>query len=508
MKSELKKKGVFNLSEDLILLLRKNKKDHQKIKRIILKNKTNFGLIFNDKNFTLAVTDIINSYPIFFNKKTKKFSFNARKIFTNEDRVNQTYLKEFISSGYNCEDRTIMDNIKKVQAGEYYIYNKIKNKLKKYTYYSYIPSFKNQKNNLSSLSKVFDSVFNRVDKITKDKPICLFLSAGLDSRFLACKLHEMGKKNLICVSYGISNNFESREAAKVAKKLNIEWKHINPSKKKCRDLLVSGLVEKFWRTHDNLSCLPSLREFFVLNEIKEKEIIPQDAVIINGQSGDFITGGHTNVVLNQKVKKININMLHKTIIGKHFTLNKDYLTYNLKERIKDDLFKSFSYLKLKNNFSDFIKLYEFWEWKERQTKYITQCRKTYEFFGYKWLMPLWDFELVDYWKSASLDEKKNQSLYVEYLKKYNYANLFQSYIRKQSLFPPQLQWLILLVNFLSLFKNNKFKSDLYKKLSYYGQYNHQYKLFKFSEFINRLKHIRNPVSLYLTLWLKINKNIL
>ena len=124
-----------------------------------------------------------------------------------------------------------MDNIKKVQAGEYYIYNKIKNKLKKYTYYSYIPSFKNQKNNLSSLSKVFDSVFNRVDKITKDKPICLFLSAGLDSRFLACKLHEMGKKNLIFVSYGISNNFESREAAKVAKKLNIEWKHINPSKK-------------------------------------------------------------------------------------------------------------------------------------------------------------------------------------------------------------------------------------------------------------------------------------
>ena len=99
-------------------------------------------------------------------------------------------------------------------------------------------------------------------------------------------------------------------------------------------MLISGLVEEFWRSEDNLSCLPSLREFFVLNEIKRKKIIPRDAIIINGQSGDFITGGHTNVILNQKIKKINIDKLHETIINKHFTLNKDYLTYNLKERIK------------------------------------------------------------------------------------------------------------------------------------------------------------------------------
>ena len=49
---------------------------------------------------------------------------------------------------------------------------------------------------------------------------------------------------------------------------------------------------------------------------------------------------------------------------------------------------------------------------ERQTKYITQCRKTYEFFGYKWLMPLWDFELVDYWKKCfPRRKKKPKSLY-------------------------------------------------------------------------------------------------
>ena len=69
----------------------------------------------------------------------------------------------------------------------------------------------------------------------------------------------------------LATTLKVEKQQKVAKKLNIEWKHINPSKKKCRDLLVSGLVEKFWRTQDNLSCLPSLREFFVLNEIKKKK---------------------------------------------------------------------------------------------------------------------------------------------------------------------------------------------------------------------------------------------
>ena len=37
-------------------------------------------------------------------------------------------------------------------------------------------------------------MFDRMSYQIKDKPVCLFLSAGLDSRLLACKLHETGKK--------------------------------------------------------------------------------------------------------------------------------------------------------------------------------------------------------------------------------------------------------------------------------------------------------------------------
>ena len=35
-------------------------------------------------------------------------------------------------------------------------------------------------------------------------------------------------------------------------------------------------------------------------------------------------------------------------------------------------------------------------------------------------MPLWDFELMNYWKDVPLSQKNKQNLYINYLKDYNY----------------------------------------------------------------------------------------
>ena len=166
-------------------------------------------------------------------------------------------------------------------------------KINKKILFLFLPNYKKNKKTIKETNILFEKVFQRMNDQIKNKPVCLFLSAGLDSRLLACKLHEIGKRDITFIRYGINNNFESNEAKKVAKTLGAAWFHINPNTKKCRKIFNSKIIEEYWKSGDNFSSFLSLREFFVLKEIKDKNIISDNSIIINGQSGDFITGGHT-----------------------------------------------------------------------------------------------------------------------------------------------------------------------------------------------------------------------
>ena len=59
-------------------------------------------------------------------------------------------------------------------------------------------------------------------------------------------------------------------------------------------------------------------------------------------------------------------------------------------------------------------------------------------------MPLWDFELMNYWKNVHL--VKRDKTCINYLKDYNYKNLFKNYRRTQSQFSVQYKWLIIFGN--------------------------------------------------------------
>ena len=405
-------KGSFTYLNELKEELKK-KIDLRKISIILNKNLFNFGLIIQSEKFSFAATDKINSYPIFYNVDKNNPNFIFKDCMNPNYLIDEDHLHEFMSAGYNCNHRTIYKRINKLQSGELFFYDKIRKKLKKNFYYLFIPNYRTKKKSIKDTNLVFDSVFERMSNQIKNQPVCLFLSAGLDSRLLACKLHEMGKKNLIFISYGINNNFESNEARRVAKTLGVTWRHVNPSTKTCRKLFNSDIINEYWESGDNYSSFLSLREFFVLKEIKDKNIISADSIIMNGQTGDFLTGGHTEIV-NKNLDRLSTKKLHDIIIDKHFSINENYLNKKVKNLIFKDIQTWEKKVKLIDNPSDYIKFYEFWEWIERQTKYVVQSVRAYEFFNYRWIMPLWDFELIDYWKNVPLHQRIKQRLYMDY----------------------------------------------------------------------------------------------
>jgi len=58
---------------------------------------------------------------------------------------------------------------------------------------------------------------------------------------------------------------------------------------------------------------------------------------------------------------------------------------------------------------------ECWDWQERQAKFIVNSIRVYEFFGYKWRLPLWDKELIEYWARIPLEKRINRYLYFKYV---------------------------------------------------------------------------------------------
>ena len=53
---------------------------------------------------------------------------------------------------------------------------------------------------------------------------------------------------------------------------------------------------------------------------------------------------------------------------------------------------------------------EWFDWQERQAKFIVNNVRAYEFLGFRWRLPLWDQELVSWWKSVPYEHRLGRKL--------------------------------------------------------------------------------------------------
>ena len=103
---------------------------------------------------------------------------------------------------------------------------------------------------------------------------------------------------------------------------------------------------------------------------------------------------------NLKTEK-NKELVANKLIKEHTALSKDY---------SKDL-----------EVCDFIYYYEF---VSRQSKYVMQGQKVFEFYGYEWRLPLWDIEYLRFWEKIPAQFKKNQTLYEEMLVNENWGGVW------------------------------------------------------------------------------------
>lgn len=477
-----------------------------------LKKLTEFcSACLETENSIIAWVDHVRSFPIFYAHVDNDFliSQSAHQIYTkiNTPPFQEENVIEFKLSGYVTGKDTLVEKIKCLQPGEFLIWDKKLKKLSIKRYFKYLPTYNltiTEQDAVHELSNIIDDIITKIIGSAKGRQIAIPLSGGLDSRILLCKLHEHGYTNITTFTYGPRWNFEALAAKKIAKKLKIPWQFIHVPKKLAKNYFNSEERQEFWQFSSNLKTIPCSREYAAIRYIHENQLIDKNAIILNGQSGDYITGGHISEKALSK-KDYNEKDLYEVIINKHYDLWQQYKTKENLSLIKNKIKKLIEVITQKQLTFDKPEIKaqneEVWEYEGRQICYVVNGQRIYDYYGYDWEMPLWDKELVDFYSKIPLEMKQNQALYKIYLKAYNYKNLFPQKEKYIWRWPIPMLWVIPAAQIIGLINGKNAKKNFYAKMRYFGHYANQYQFFNWDTHKKTYKDARSIISLYVSHYL-------
>ena len=385
-----------------------------------------FSIIIEENDYLFASVDKLRTFPLFYTMQNNQIILtDDSHILINNQELNALSIDEFLSCRFVNKQYTFFNNICQIEAGEYVTF--LKNYKEKEFYYSYITNHFN-KNNFNKLQQNFveimDTIIKHIIEYANGREFVLPLSGGYDSRIIATLLKKNNYSNILCYTYGRRDSYEVEISNKVAKELGFKWEFIEYNEHTIpKNYIEDKEFLEFLEYASNNVSLPHIQDYFAVKYMSENKIISNDAIFIPGHSGDLLGG--TNLS-NPKSNKDNIV---DNIIKKQYTINNinfnDIRNKTLKYLTEYDLDEEF-YYSVDDNYNI----------RERQSKFIVNSCRVYEFFGYQFLLPLWDDELVDFFKILPVYLKENSYFFEKVITEELFAPFNVDFIQekpKQSL---------------------------------------------------------------------------
>lgn len=370
-----------------------------------LKNLNGFyTLIKHNEHELYAAVDRVRSIPLFYGQKGNDFYLSDSAEWIRRKLGNQEMdtlaREEFLLTGYVTGPYTLFPDVKQLQAGEAITLEDTKQGLavKIVPYYRFLHEHEQDKHMedlLEEYDQVLLRVFNRLIQRADGRTIVVPLSGGYDSRLIVLMLKRLGYNKLLAFSYGRSGNTESVVSKRVADSLGIEWEFIEYTNTLWYQWYHSDKYREYIRFAHGCTSLPHIQDWPAVLGLKESNRIPQDSIFVPG---------HTPMLSLSGKPKQN-EPFETAILMKHYSLN--YLKEDLSADMKNRIHRYEGIEEIDN--------YYIWECIERQTKFIANSIRTYEFFDYDWYLPFWDKENVDFCSKLPKTLMDNKILFKKYV---------------------------------------------------------------------------------------------
>ena len=392
----------------------------------------------------IAVVDKVCTIPLFYAETDNQILIGNSatvikdSICSSGCSFNDSSVLEISMSGYTIGDKTLYNSIHQITAGEYMcIHN---SRIHKQYYHTYSP-WKTRTRTESLLKKELTSVLidvmDRLALSVKNKRVVVPLSAGYDSRLIVSGLKQAGVKDVLCVSYGRAKSFEVSAAKNIASKLGYDFKHVNYDSSYIRNYYNSDEYSKFKSCFDRKNSVEFVQDMSAISFMHANSELDKNSVIINGMTGDYISGSHIlhvfspYVAHNRNMSRDNnanlFDMAMMEYVQKHYNLWDTLSNNNNNNKIIDNIL---IFLEDRvpgfNNFDNMYAIFEFLEFYGRQSKFVLKGQEVYDYYGYDWRLPLWDSVFIDFWQSVPLDYKYSQKLYKDVLVENNWGNVWNN----------------------------------------------------------------------------------
>lgn len=380
-----------------------------------------YSIVINKEDGLLMAADVIRSFPVFYQILDDKIIISDDINYFKNKKLDKINEKLFITNGYVIGSDTLYSNISQLE-GHQVLYIGKDNKISKDSYFKYKYNVKHYEDDeyvIKELDKLYNNAIKNLIKYLNGRRAVIPLSGGHDSRLIAYYLKRNGYNNILTYTYGRKNNPEADVSKRVAEYLKLEWHFVEYKNKSMQKKYYSEEYSQMANYCARGFSVTHIQEWEAIDYLLKNDIINKNDIIVPGFSGDFIAGSHITSKETQEKAYTNKDL-------KEYILHKHYNLYNWRKDHNKEL-ENFIWNKIKielklekdkvMNAEELNNLFEEFDFKERQTKFICNSIRIYDMFGIKWYMPLWNKQLMEFWLTIDLKRKLGRNFYYKFANK-------------------------------------------------------------------------------------------
>ncbi|WP_440054178.1 asparagine synthase-related protein [Pseudoalteromonas sp. T1lg65] len=380
-----------------------------------------FAFLYENESAVYLVADRARSIPLFYAVVDECIYYSEEYNWLNAQLVSREYSNlsesEFLLTGYVCGSNTLHPQIHQVEAGQRVVICKTTGKVTKqdcFVFHHHEPADFDEALLRQKLDLAVETVFKRLTTVANGRQIVLPLSGGFDSRLIASTIKRLGYDNVVCFSYGLAGNHEASLSKQIADGLGFPWHFIEYTKEKWKKAWFSKKSTEFQAMASQGSSLPHIQDWLAVKELKENNLIESDAIFVPGHSGDFVAGSHIPSKVFERKQFSGADLVTQILQDHYDKQPLEELSQQHYQSVKASLDAQLSPSPSMSDV-EFANAYELWDWRERQSKYIINSVRVYEFFGLQWWLPLWDKEFVEFWCEVPLKLREQRLWYNAYV---------------------------------------------------------------------------------------------